>query len=152
MPSPETDALIPRGFLVAAAALIGVSMAMALLARVTDIGAVRVSAPTVSHSIELRFEDRAGGTLAVVDAKSGRLLKLIEPGRDGFVRVAIRALAFDRKARGAPMSPDFELGRASDGSYWLRDSATGRVLQLEAFGHASVLAFAQFLPAGRQIQ
>ncbi len=152
MQTRENNPLVPRGFLLAAAALVGVSMAMALVARVTDIGAARVAQPTISQSVELRFEDLARGALAVVDARSDRLLKIIEPGHDGFVRVAIRALAFDRKARGASMSPHFQLGRAADGSYWLLDPATGRVLQLEAFGHANVKSFAQFLPAGRHIE
>lgn len=152
MQSPQSNPLIPRGFLLAAGALVGVSMAMALVARMTDIGAAREAPPSIAHSVELRFEDRASGALAVLDAHSDRLLKIIEPGHDGFVRVAIRALAFDRKARGAPMSPHFALGRANDGSYWLRDPATGRALRLEAFGHANVKAFAQFLPAGRHVE
>lgn len=152
MPSHEAGTLIPRGFLIAAAALVLVSMVLALFARLTDIGAVRAAQPPVRQSIELRFEDRAGGALAVVDAQSDRLLKIIEPGKDGFVRVAIRGLAFDRKARGAAMEPHFQLGRADDGSYWLRDQATGRALRLEAFGHSNAAAFAQFLPPGRHIE
>lgn len=152
MHASETNDKIPRGFLFAAAALIVASMVLALTARLTDIGAVRVVAPVVIQSVDLRFEERTAGRYAVIHAASNRLLKLIEPGRDGFVRVAVSGLEFDRKARGAQSNEPLQLGRAADGSYWLIDLSTGRRLQLEAFGHANLVAFAQILDAGRNIE
>jgi putative photosynthetic complex assembly protein len=151
MHASDTNNMIPRGFLLAAGALIAASMLMALVARVTDIGAVRVVAPNSIESIDLRLEDRGHGKTAVIDARSDRVLKIVPPGQDGFIRVAISGLEFDRRARGAP-SGDFRLGRAADGSYWLHDLATGRFLQLEAFGNTNVKSFAQFLPAGRIVE
>jgi putative photosynthetic complex assembly protein len=152
MHASDTNDKIPRGFIIAAAALIVASMILALTARLTDIGAVRVDAPPVIQSVDLRFEERSGGQYAVLDARSNRLLKLIEPGRDGFVRVAVSGLEFDRKARGERSVDPLRLGRAADGGYWLIDPSTGRRLLLEAFGHANLAAFAQILDAGRNIE
>lgn len=152
METREAHMLIPRGFLIAAVGLIIVSMVMALTARVTNIGAARAVAPTTIETVDLRIEDRDEGQLAVIDARSDRVLKIVPPGQDGFIRVAISGLAFDRRARGVASSEHFRLGRAQDGSYWLHDLATGRFLQLEAFGHVNAKSFAQFLPTGRNIE
>ncbi len=152
MNATETNSMIPRGFLFAAAALIVTSMVLALVARVTNIGAVRSMAPTVVDSIDLRIESRDDGRLAVIDARADRVLKVIPPGRDGFIQVAFNGLEFDRKARGVASDQHYRLGRAEDGSYWLHDLATGRFLQLQAFGHTNAMSFAQFLPAGRNIE
>lgn len=152
MNTADADKKMPRGFIPAAGALIVASLVLALIARVTDVGAVRLVHPPEVQSIDLRFEDRVGGKIAVVDASTGDLLKLIKPGQDGFVRVAIRSLAFERRARGTTSSGDFRLGRAADGTYWLKDLATGRVLQLEAYGHGNLVAFSQFLSPRRTIE
>jgi putative photosynthetic complex assembly protein len=102
-------------------------------------------APTVVMRA-LVFEDRVDGSVAVIDATTGRQIDAIT-GEAGFARGTLRGFARDRRSRGiGPQAPLHLLGRA-DGRLTLLDPATGRVVDLESFGPVNAATFARMLPA-----
>jgi putative photosynthetic complex assembly protein len=103
------------------------------------------AAPEASR--DLRFYDRADGAVVIEDA-SGAEAAIVEPGSGGFIRGVVRGLARDRKARGLGPEPVFRLTRWSDDRLTLEDTATGRRLELTAFGPTNKDAFAALLPVG----
>jgi len=139
------DHQVPRGVLVGAALLLGFVLLSAATVRVTGIG--REGAPT-SAAVEsrlLRFEDRADGAIVVRDAATGQVSALVEPGTNGFVRGTLRGLARERRQHEINSEPPFRLVHWADGRLSLEDTATGRRIDLEAFGPTNAAAFARFL-------
>ncbi|WAC73224.1 photosynthetic complex assembly protein PuhC [Roseateles sp. SL47] len=126
-----------------------------VLASVLGVGVVRLAgvsaqqqpdASTVTTR-QLRFEDGADGSIAVLDAGSGRLLTTIAPGTNGFLRSAMRGLVRERKRQGLGPETPFELLGRADGRLTLVDPGTRRRIDLEAFGPSNAAVFARLLPA-----
>lgn len=136
----------PRGILIAAAVLIGMSM---LLAAAGRLGGLKTDdeAPATDAvaTLDLRFEDRAAGGVSVVDDGEDRVVATIEPGEGGFIRGVLRALVRERRSmRLGPEAP-FRLTRWSDGRLSIEDIATGERVHVEAFGPTQVAAFARLM-------
>ncbi len=91
----------------------------------------------------LRFVDRPDGGIDVVDAALGRRVAAIEPGRDGFVRSTLRGLARERRRLGLNDEQPFELRQEGAGRLVLHDPASGRRIELQAFGATNAGAFAR---------
>ena len=100
----------------------------------------------VTHSRALQFEDTASGAVAVRDSASGAQVALFE-GEQGFVRGVLRAMARERKLRGADRQAPLLLQNHADGSLSLYDASTGERIHLESFGPTQRASFAQ-LQAG----
>ncbi len=100
-----------------------------------------------SASVDLRFEDLPDGGVAVRRAGDGAEVAVLAPGTGGFVRGTLRALARDRKLGDFGREQPFRLSVWTDGGLTLEDTATGRTLDLRAFGSTQVEAFARLLPA-----
>lgn len=141
---------VPRGALIAAAVLIAFSIVLAGAARITGNNTVAAPEATPVVSRDLLFQDRADGGIRVVDAASGRIVKELPPGSNGFVRGMLRGLARDRLVHKVGPEPAFTLTRWSDGRHSITDTATGTVLHLAAFGFENVKEFATLLTAGQQ--
>ncbi len=138
----------PGGALMATAALLGVTLAgtaAVRLARVTG-PASPVSAPAAVAAVDLRFADASDGSIKVSDARSGAQVSTVAPGVGGFVRGVMRGMARDRRARHIGEAPPFRLSRDGAGQLWLQDTATGRLIDLEAFGAGNRASFAAFMP------
>lgn len=102
---------------------------------------------TPIKSRDLRFVDRADGAVVIADVKGG-IAQVIAPGQQtGFIRGVMRGLARDRRARGIGDGPPFNLTLWRDGELSLTDSATGRAIELTAFGATNRAAFAALLDA-----
>jgi putative photosynthetic complex assembly protein len=122
-----------------------------LAGTVLSVGTVRMSgidvrtpdAPSIS-SRELRFEDRADGSVAVLDPTSGDEIQRIH-GEAGFIRGTLRALARERQMRGLGAQQPFELHARADGRLTLLDPATGERVDLESFGPTNAADFARLL-------
>ncbi|HPB76430.1 MAG TPA: photosynthetic complex assembly protein PuhC [Chromatiaceae bacterium] len=142
------DRPFPRGALIGAAALIGFSLLAVTLARFAGLGPVTEPMAPVVQSRELRFADRADGAVLVYDRQGDEVVDLVPPGSGGFVRGVLRALARERRLQGDGASTPFRLSRLADGRLTLEDLATGRVIDLKAFGHTNEGAFAQLLSPG----
>lgn len=142
------DRPFPRGALIGAAALIGFSLLAVTLARFAGLGPVTEPMAPVVQSRELCFADRADGAVIVYDRQGDEVVDLVPPGSGGFVRGVLRALARERRLQGDGASTPFRLSRLADGRLTLEDLATGRVIDLKAFGHTNEGAFARLLSPG----
>ncbi|MEY3665981.1 MAG: hypothetical protein RLZZ153_2163 [Pseudomonadota bacterium] len=99
----------------------------------------------------LRFEDRPGGDIAIIDAKNRQEVARLQ-GEHGFARGALRTLARERLRRDLGPELPFELSAYADGKLVLRDPATGERIHLEAFGPSNVAVFAQLQRIGLTAQ
>lgn len=94
--------------------------------------------------------DRSDGAVVLSDAASGAPALILAPGEDGFIRGTLRGLARDRHLRGIGPEVPFRIVAWSDGRLTLDDTATGRRLDLLAFGQSQAEAFARLLPTGEK--
>ncbi|MFM7344264.1 MAG: photosynthetic complex assembly protein PuhC [Tagaea sp.] len=147
--SHDADA-VPAPLLAAAIALVALTLLATALVRVTGIGADQAAPPAGAAAIEraMRFVDRDDGGIDVIDARDGRIFAAFEPGEDGFARATLRGLVRERKRADLGAETPFRLALSSDGRLVLDDPATGRFVDLRAFGATNAGAFARLLPAG----
>ena len=138
------DHSVPRGVLVSAAALLGFVLAATGAARLTGTGRDGTPAGTPVASRLLTFADRADGAIVVQDPAARKVVAIVEPGTNGFVRGTLRGLARERRQHAVGAEPPFRLTHWTDGRLSLDDTATGRRIDLEAFGPSNALAFARF--------
>lgn len=141
---------VPRGILRGAAILIGFGLLAAGLARQTDIGTLHMPAASAVDTLALRFEDRPDGSVAVLDARDGGAIYVVQPGSFGFIRSTLRGLARERRRADLDGTTPFTLTRWSDGTVSLADGATNRRVNLDAFGPDNARAFAQLFDRRRQ--
>ena len=73
------------------------------------------------------------------------LQDVLEPGTNGFVRSTLRTFVRERKAFKVGNELPFRLQRIQNGQLLIRDSATGREVDLWAFGQTNAKAFSRFL-------
>lgn len=138
----------PRFALIAAAVLIAGSITAAAAGRYVRLNnpepSVYANATPVAAR-DLTFFDMADGSVEVRDAQDARVLFVAAPGTNGFIRGVMRGMARDRRARGIGQEPGFRLAQWADGRLSLEDLATGRQIELSAFGGTNRAAFAQLL-------
>lgn len=148
--SPQAREAFPRAAIVAVGALLAVTVAGTAAVRMSRLATPAAAPvfPPVATEASLRFADRADGAVTVSDARTGATVSTLAPDSNGFVRGVMRGLARDRLSRGLDAGPPFRLGRDAQGRMWLQDTATGRLVDLQAFGVDNRAAFAAFLPAG----
>ncbi len=141
---------VPPGALIGAAAMIVFSIAVAGVARhmhVVEQASAAAPAPPLA-SFEVRFEDRPGGGIAVLDAVTGREVSDVKPGTNGFIRGVLRGMFRTRKLESLGHDATFQLARQADGRLTLEDAQTGRRVDLDSFGPTNSAAFASLLAAG----
>lgn len=134
----------PRGTVVAAAGLIGLTIVAAGVGRLADIGVTRMPAAAPVQSRVLHFADRTDGGVEVTDSE-GRVVEIMPGGTNGFARGALRGLARERRRSDIGAEPPFVLTRWSDGRLSLEDPTTKRLINLEAFGTTNSAVFARLL-------
>ena len=138
----------PRGVLLAAAGLIAFTILAAAVGRWTGVGVAEVATTVPVEAVELRFQDRPDGAVAVYEALDGRTVAVLAPGTNGFVRGVLRGLARERRQHEVGDEPPFRLVRWQGGGLALEDPSTGRRIELEAFGQTNADAFARLLERG----
>jgi len=139
---PKSLALIAVGGLAALILFVADFVDSGKLTREADANAVITK--------QLRFEDRSDGSIAVISAPDGQVVKVIE-GEAGFVRGILRAMARERRIKEVNQTIPFELIARADGRLTLLDPATGNRIDLESFGKDNVIEFAVLLkPQGVQ--
>ena len=144
--APRPSASLPE--VLAAAALI-----LAVLVA-TVLGRPDPAAPGTGRgdgrallSADLRFEDRPDGGVAVRRAGDAEVAAVLAPGADGFIRAVMRGLARERKRGDLGPEEPFRLSAWPGGGLTIEDLATGRTLDLRAFGHTQAEAFGRLLTA-----
>lgn len=148
--------MLPRGTLVLAGALVAFAFTVTAMVRIAGIPAAASPAAlrAANHAVlvaarDLRFTDRADGAVVIEDLDKGGVASVIQPGQQtGFIRGVMRGLARDRRMRGIGDRPPFNLALWSDGQLALTDSATGRSIELTAFGSSNRASFVALLPTG----
>jgi putative photosynthetic complex assembly protein len=137
----------PKGVLWAAFAMVIFSIGIAGLGRMTDFGTLRnpEAMPRVSH--ELNFADRSDGAVVIRLAATGEQVIELAPGTNGFARSVLRGLARERKLESLGQATPFVLTSWSDGRMTLEDPATGREVELNAFGQTQIDTFAGIMAA-----
>jgi putative photosynthetic complex assembly protein len=115
-----------------------------------DLGKVREPDASPTQVLQLRFEDRPDGSIAVINYKTGKQIDLVQ-GEAGFVRGTLRGLAQERKRRGLDSGPPFELIYRTDGRLTLSDTATGRLVDLESFGPTNASTFFRLFNASNAV-
>jgi len=129
--------------MIGAFALVGLSLIAATAGRMTDNGAAPVTG-TVVAARDLHFADGADGSVIVTDAQDGSPVEVLT-GENGFIRGTLRGLARTRKSEGIGPEDAFHLAAWSDGRLTLDDPATGRHIELEAFGSTNTEVFGRLL-------
>jgi len=115
-------------------------------ARLTGYASPPPPAPVVAQ-VSLHFFDMPDGTVHVVDVASGRLIDVIGDGKGAFLRSTMRVMATERENRHMGAAAPFTLEGRADSRLQLVDTATGQVLELEAFGPSNEAVFAKILTA-----
>jgi putative photosynthetic complex assembly protein len=136
----------PRAPLIAAAVLVGMTIVLAAGVRLSGIN---VAQPTEGKPFavrELHFADRPDGGITVSDAAAGdRVVDIVKPETGYFLRATLRGLAHQRLREDMGAAPPFRLSGWPDGRLTLDDTATGRRVDLEAFGESNEIVFAKLL-------
>lgn len=146
------DQPMPTGVLLGAAALLAFTLALAASARLSRSAHPLPARPAAIAAIEVRFEDRPDGAIAMLDATTGRELSLVPPRSNGFIRGVLRGMFRGRKLESLGRDGVFRLSREADSRLSLEDAQTRRRIDLDAFGPSNSAAFAQLLAAGTQAQ
>lgn len=134
---------LPKPF--ALAVVIGLIALIAFVADYVQSGKmVREIDASPVISKQLRFEDRADGSIAVISATDGGVVKVIQ-GEAGFVRGILRAMARERRLKEVNQLIPFDLIARADGRLTLLDPATGNRIDLESFGKDNAIEFAVLL-------
>jgi putative photosynthetic complex assembly protein len=140
----------PRGALIGAAGLIAITIVSAGVTRLVGTPTMVPSSSPVTVR-DLRFEDTADGAVNVYDSNGIQPVSIVAPGSDAFLRATMRGLAQQRKRQSISANVPFRLTAWADGRLTLDDSATGRHVELEAFGRTNEASFARLLtPEGAQ--
>jgi putative photosynthetic complex assembly protein len=142
-PSPP----FPRSILFAAGTAMALSILGAAVGRITHVAN---SEPTAAPMIErlLLFKDLPDGGVAVFDAGDPRApIDVLAPETNGFLRATMRGLARQRLRQSEGAETPFRLTEWADGRLTLADPATGRRVEMEAFGITNESVFARLLTA-----
>jgi putative photosynthetic complex assembly protein len=152
MTRANQDRRFPRGALAGAASLIGLALMATAFARVSGIGTTYVPVAGALESRDLRFEDRADGGVAVFENGSGRLVEVVSPGTNGFLRGVLRGMARDRRQQHIGAELPFRLTRWDDGRLSIEDVGTHQRIELVPFGPTNIAVFARLLSDARLSQ
>lgn len=151
--SHSHEQTLPKGALVMATSLVLFSLAVTATVRILHLPPS--ASPVLlrqqeniapARSRDLRFSDRPDGSVLIEDVGTGSTASVIQPGSNsGFIRGVMRGLARERRMHGVGEAPPFRLTLWHDGELSLTDSATGRTIELGAFGATNRAAFAALL-------
>lgn len=138
----------PLGRIAPLAALIAAGSVIGLTVIMKDRSPGIVIASPAAETRLLRFSDAPGGVVRVETA-DGALVASYGSGEGSFLRGVLRSFARDR--RGSDVGPEipFELTRHADGRTSLRDTASGQIVVLDAFGTTNAALFASLLRTGK---
>ncbi len=144
---------LPRGAVMLAGTLVGFALLLTASVRIAQLppAASPVLLRQAEHvapvaSRTLRFIDQSDRGVRIEDVGTGRTAATIVPGqKTGFIRGVMRGLARERRMHGIGSAPPFTLTQWRDGELSLTDTATGRSIELDAFGSTNRAAFAALL-------
>ena len=140
----KTKDPFPRGPLMACGAAVCLALLSASFTSITGVGQHKLVLPTAVEQRDLIFADRADGAIVITEPGNvGEPVRVVQPGTDGFIRVAVRGLAFERERHGVGSAAPFRLMRTADDRMWLIDPETNGKVEVSAFGPGNRNVFAQ---------
>lgn len=145
MPVRNPGRSIPRAPLLIGLGLLIFTLAVTDLFGLVGGAGAATGAPVMAR--EFRFEDRADGAIVARDAGTGAMVAVYDIGTNGFVRGTLRALARGRRQADLGHEIPFRVAAWSDGRVRLLDTATGREIELNAFGETNKDVFLRLLTA-----
>lgn len=148
VPAP---ALAAAGALVVFALLMTAAVQIGWLDREAVPSSERAAAAVAPQETRtLAFADQPDGSVTITDVEQGQQVAVIEANSDqgGFIRGVLRGMARERRMHGIGAEPPFTLTLWQDGSLSLVDDATGRSVELGAFGPDNRAAFDALLATG----
>jgi len=95
----------------------------------------------------VRFDDMPDGAIVIRDHANHQQIGRFEVAEGGFVRGTIRALTRERRQEGEGREAPFRIAAWPNGQLTLDDAATGRRIDLTAFGRTNAEVFARLLNA-----
>jgi putative photosynthetic complex assembly protein len=135
----------PRAPLVGAAVIVGFSLALVTMVRLSGVDVAQPTGRAVTVR-ELHFVDRRDGGIVVSDAAAGdRVVDIVKPETGYFLRATLRGLARQRLREDLGADVPFRLTGWNDGRLTLDDPTTGRRVDLEAFGETNEQVFGKLL-------
>lgn len=146
MSDPFLREPFPRKVLIAFGSLILFFLILVIVARIMGYNASQMPPSEAIATREIRFIDQPDGSTLVVDSQAGTTISTLAAGGEGFIRGVLRATNRTRHLSKVPPEAPYRLDQLADGRLTLTDLATGKVIELIAFGHTNVAAFAAFLP------
>lgn len=136
----------PKGVLIAVAALLGFTIIVVGVARLTGMKMDQAPLAPEVQSRDIRFVAQDDGSMAVYDVATGAVVQTLPPGAEGFIRGVLRSLERQRKAHKASLAEPVHLARRADGDITLQDPITGILLAFRAYGASNHQSFAALLP------
>lgn len=135
----------PRGILIAIASLVGFTILVVAIARLTGYDPSQAPLSPEATGRDLSFVEVGRGDLAVYDASTGELLETLPPGEDGFIRGVLRTLERERRKHGVPLDGPYRVSLRENGRYTLEDQTTEFLIDLRAFGPTNEAAVGRFI-------
>ncbi len=131
-------------YALAAMAAAGVLVLACGAARLAGFADPPAPAPVLA-SVTLNFADAPDGSVLVRNAATGRVIETVPPRGGGFLRSTMRVMATAREADHIGPAQPFRLAALAGNRLQLTDTATGMMLELEAFGPSNAAEFAAIL-------
>lgn len=141
MAATRTETL-PRPYLLGVGAAV---LAALIIVGVWGGAPAPVAAEVPRASLTLRFVDEADGGLSVVNVNTGAEIDRLGEGENGFLRTMLRVIRRDIDRTPAVISMPFRIEAWQDHRVTLTDSATGRRIDLLAFGPTNAAVFIRWL-------
>lgn len=142
-----TDRPLPRSLLAGAGGLVALVLMGVAMLRAMGPGIPNEPPEVTVAARQLYFRDASDGAVHVVDAATLHPVGTVAAGTNAFLRSTVRGLVRERKRRGIGAEIPFRLSAQADGRLLLDDSATGRRIDLAAFGASNAEVFASLLLA-----
>ena len=157
MAPEQRTALVPRrlpGGIPIPVVALGLPLAGLLFVAVaTRLNAPEAQSPasTPLRSADIVLQDHADGSVTVTQADDHRVIDVLQPATNAFLRVMLSGLVRERRreGEGEPSRP-FHLTRWADGRLTIDDIATHKLIELNAFGPSNSGVFARLLDLSRQ--
>ncbi|MEM6355858.1 MAG: photosynthetic complex assembly protein PuhC [Pseudomonadota bacterium] len=133
------------------AAGIGLAVMVGSLALTAWASVGRDSAPptavsetpvTAERLVTFTETSRDNGRVVLHDAETGALIAEYTPEDSGFIGSLERVVAYRRQTQGIAMSEPFRLTAHADGKISFVDTATGQMIDINAFGPGNTKAAA----------
>lgn len=138
----------PRLALIAAAVLMTGSIAAAAIGRNALVNRAEAEASSTVQPLiarDLTFFDMENGAVEVRDRGGETVVFVAAPGTNGFIRGVMRGMARSRTQHDFGPEEAFRLSEWPNGRLTLEDLATGKRIELGAFGSENRAAFARLL-------